>query len=1037
MIRDKLFLSVALLIGVVFVPGIASAQTGQISGTVTDSLTGEPIPGVNVGVVGTTQGAATGTNGAFTITDIEPGTYELEASFVGYATKTENVNVEAGETTEVKFQLIESALQLDEVVAVAYGEQERQSVTGSVSSMDMGEVDTKPINSAAEALQGQMAGVNVQAASGIPGGGPSITVRGTGNVGAGGQPLYVIDGFALPQTGQGSVSRQDPLAELSPDDIENITVLKGASASALYGSRASNGVVLIETESGTSGQFEFNVSASSGWNQVWDRDIPDPATARQFAEFQNFIWSDRVEQGTASEVPEEYRNPDQYGEGTNWWDAITRTARRNRVNVSASGGTDQFRSYFSGGVTSEEGLMTAHDFTRISGRANVEADVTEDLNTSLRIAPTFTEQNLNWGGTGRGGPGGAPWMLCPLESVRNDDGSLNTQPGEECTGVWSHPNPVQWLQQEKNVDEALRLITSASAEYEFLPGLSVKSQFNVDSRSESGESFRPSTLGGINSPPPSTPTGSESSSRYINWLSETTLNYQEAEVGPGDIDVVAGFTAQQQTEEGSFFSGEFPNDGIQTLNVASQIDGGSNEQEWSLLSGLGRVNYTLFGKYVLTGSFRADGSSRFGADKRWGYFPSAAFAWNVHEESFMEDVSGVSELRLRGSWGVTGNNQIGNYASLGVVGEAEYVLGGNSASGRTLNSMTNNSLSWERTVEWNLGIDAVLYEGLELELNLYQRNTTDLLIDRELPMTAGFGGVTQNTGELQNRGVEVSLSTTNVERENFRWTSNVDFSLNRNEVTSLPGGKDIRYTTWPAEYLHREGQPMGSYVGFVFDGLYTSEEEVQNHEASFPGSAPGTMRWRDLNGDGTMTEDVMEESGGDYRVLGDANPDFSFSFNNSVRIGDFDVRATITGNFGSTNLRTEWITTYRNIDGLFNVDADYVENFWRSRQNPGDGLTPTPIGGATPRQQYRDTQHSIFLWDASHIWLRDLSVRYHLGGTLEGTSIYASGSNLLLISPYPGNPEATDLNDPSNSPGRDDGNYPVSQTLTVGINFSF
>lgn len=1031
MIRDKLLLPVALLIGVVFVPGIASAQTGQVSGAVTDSITGDPIPGVNVGIVGTTQGAATGAEGAFTITGIEPGTYDLEASFVGYATKTiENVEVEAGETTQVNFQLVETAVELEEVVAVAYGQQQQQEVTGSVSSMDMGEVDTKPINSADEALQGQMAGVNVQSASGIPGGGPSITVRGTGNVGAGGQPLYVVDGFALPQSGQGSVSRQNPLSEISPEDIENITVLKGASASALYGSRASNGVVLIETKGGSSGQFDFNVSASSGWNQVWDRDIPEPATARQFAEFQNFIWSN-VKSG---DVPEEYQNPDQYGEGTNWWDAITRTARRNKVNVSASGGTDQIRSYFSGGVTTDEGLMHNHDFTRISGRANVEASVTEDLSTSLRIAPTYTEQNLNWGGTGRGGPGGAPWMLCPLEPVRNDDGSLNTQPGEECTGVWSHPNPVKWLQQQKDVDETLRLVSSASADYEFLPGLSVESQFNVDFRNESGENFRPSTLGGINSPPPSTPTGSESSNRYINWLSETTLNYQQSEVGPGDIDVVAGFTAQQQTEEGSFFGGEFPNDDIQTLNVASQIDGGSNEEEWSLLSGLGRVNYTLFDKYIVTGSFRADGSSRFGADKRWGYFPSAAFAWNAHEESFMEDVSGVSELRLRGSWGVTGNNQIGNYAPLGVVGEAEYVLGGNSASGRTLNSMTNKSLSWERTVEWNVGIDATLYEGLQLEVNLYQRNTTQLLLDRELPMTAGFGSVTQNTGELRNRGVEVSMSTTNVERENFRWTSNVNFSLNRNEITSLPGGEDIRYTTWPAEYLHREGQPMSSYVGFVFDGLYTSEEEVQNHEAAFSGSAPGTMRWRDLNGDGTMTRDVMQPEG-DYAILGDANPDFSFSFNNSVRIGDFDVRATITGNFGSTNLRTEWITTYRNIDGLFNVDGKYVENFWRSRQNPGDGLTPAPFG-ATPRQQYRDTQHSIFLWDASHIWLRDLSVRYHLSGALEGTSVYASGSNLLLISPYPSNPEATDLNDPSNSPGRDDGNYPVSQNVTVGVNVS-
>ena len=228
---------------------------------------------------------------------------------------------------------------------------------------------------------------------------------------------------------------------------------------------------------------------------------------------------------------------------------------------------------------------------------------------------------------------------------------------------------------------------------------------------------------------------------------------------------------------------------------------------------------------------------------------------------------------------------------------------------------------------------------------------------------------------------------------------------------------------------------MASYVGFPFDGLFTSEEMIDN-VTSFPGSVPGTMIWRDVNGDGTMTEDVMAPNG-DYVILGDAYPDFTFSFQNTLRIGDFDIRALLNGEFGSTNIRSEWITTYRNIDGLFNVDAEYVENFWRSRSNPGDGLTPTPIGGATPRQQYRDTQSSVWLWDASHIWLRDLTVRYNLGGALEGASIYATGSNLFVLSPYPSNPDATDLDDASNSPGRDDGNYPVPRRFTVGIDLSF
>ncbi|MEX0599988.1 MAG: hypothetical protein WD205_05045 [Rhodothermales bacterium] len=447
------------------------------------------------------------------------------------------------------------------------------------------------------------------------------------------------------------------------------------------------------------------------------------------------------------------------------------------------------------------------------------------------------------------------------------------------------------------------------------------------------------------------------------------------------------------------------------------------------------LKYNLYDRNNFTGTVRTDGSSRFGQDNRWGTFPSAAVAWNLHNETFMQDVSDVQQLRLRASFGETGNNQIGNYASLGVVNDTEYVLNGDAAAGRFLATMGNTALSWEKTQEVNLGIDAVLYDRLDMAIDFYQRNTTQLLINRELPMIAGFGSVTENTGEVRNRGVEVSMNSANVNRDNFRWNSTVTFALNQNEIVSLPGGNDIRYTTWPAEYLHREGLPMATYVGFVVDGIYTSQEQI-DRTASFAGAVPGTMIWRDLNGDGKMTEDVMDPVG-DYAILGDAYPDFSFSVQNSVSIGRFNIRALINGEFGGTNLRTEWITTPRNIDGLFNVDADYVKNFWRSPQQPGDGLTPTPIGGAAPRQQYRDTQHTMFLWDASHIWLRSLTVRYNLAGSLAGTSVYLSGNNLFAISPYPSNPQATDLGDASNSPGRDDGNYPLPRQFTVGVDLSF
>ena len=344
--RERLLpLTILLFLAFLIAPSSSWAQTGEITGVVTDSLTGNSIPGVNVVIAGTQQGAATDASGNYTITGVQPGTYDLQATFVGYTAKVvEDVEVAAGETTTVDFMLVESALALEEVVAIGYGVQQRQDVTGSVSSVDVEDVQGMPVNSPDEILQGQIAGVSVQSSTGIPGGGPSIKVRGTSNVGAGGQPLYVIDGFALPQPSQGSVTRRNPLAEIPTSDIESITVLKDASATAIYGSRASNGVVIITTKSGRSGAFNFNVSVSSGMSQVLERTVNDPANARQFAEFENFIWSARVANGEATEVPEEYRNPEQYGAGTNWFDAITRTARRHNVNISASGGTDDARA---------------------------------------------------------------------------------------------------------------------------------------------------------------------------------------------------------------------------------------------------------------------------------------------------------------------------------------------------------------------------------------------------------------------------------------------------------------------------------------------------------------------------------------------------------------------------------------------------------------------------------------------------------------------------------------------------------------------
>lgn len=1040
------FLFVLLLLGV---HSAVWAQTGEISGMVTDSLSGESIPGANVVIVGTEQGTTTDVEGNYAIAGVSPGVYDVQASFVGYAASTvEEVEVVEGETTEVNFELVEDAVTLDEVVAVGYGTQQREDMTGSVDGIDRENLEGLRITSPTEALQGQISGLNITSTSGVPGGGPDIQLRGMGNVGAGGAPLYVVDGFALPQPGRGESLARNPLADIPPEDIESISVLKDASATAIYGSRGSNGVIIIDTRSGQSGTFEGNLSIATGVNQVTDRfNIihGGTASAREFVEFQNFIWEDRVERGEASEVPEEYRNPEQYdGPDVDWWDEITRASQRHEVQGSVRGGFESVRSYFSLGLVRDEGLVLNHDYTRMTARANVESDLTDRLEVGLNLAPTYSLRNLNWeGGTARDGIGGVPYIMTPIEPVYDEDGNLNLHVGEESSGMWSAPNPVMWLQEEVNDNNQLSGVGSVFGEYELGGGLSARTQANVEYRTGETVQFNPTTIGGFNSPPPVTAWGAYSTDRRLNWLSETTLSL-DRELGPGTMDAIAGFTVQEEQSRGSFFEGDFDDDEIRTLNVAEDIEGSTDEQGWSLVSGLFRANYSLLDRYVFTGTFRADGSSRFGADNRWGTFPSGAVAWNLHNEPFMEALTEgpVPELRLRFSYGQTGNNQIGNFAPLGVVSASDYVLGDRTATGRTLSSMENPLLGWEKSEEFNAAVDVSLYDyALDLTMEVYQRNTTQLLIDRELPWASGFSSVTENMGEVQNRGIEFELTSYNVNREDVSWMSNFNISLNRNSVTNLPGGEDIRYGVNVASYIHREGYPLASYAGYVIDGVY-SPEQLDSDLTSYSGAVPGNMIFRDLDGDGTITEDVMLEDGGDFTILGNAYPDFTFGFTNTVRIGNFSARANITGAFGGDNFRAEHFRTSRNIDGLFVTDSEYVKNFYRSQEEPGDGLTPSPLGPAFGRQQYRDSSHSLMLSDASYLWLRDVTLRYEFGeeGVLSGTglsgvSVYVTGSNLFVLSPYPGNPDVASMTNHL-APGIDLGNYPVPRSFTFGIDLS-
>lgn len=1020
------------------------AQTRNINGTVTSSEDGEALPGVNVIEKDTGNGTVTDVSGQFSI-DVSDGATLLFSS-IGYTSE----EIEVGNQSVIDLIMNPDIQQMEEVVVVGYGTQKKEDVTGAVGVVPMENIKDIPVTSPDQALMGQVAGVNVTQATGLPGSAPQFQLRGVSAVGAGGQPLYVVDGFALPQpTDEVEARLRNPLTNIPQQDIESITVLKDASATAIYGSRASNGVVIITTKSGRASQKPLvNVNFSKGISTPMKSMLPEMANAREFAEFQKFRWENRVATGQATEVPEVFQNPEEWGEGTDWFDVVTETGQTTNANVSISGGNQQVRSYISVGYMEQDGTTPGVDFKRISTRANIDASLSEKLNISLRLAPTYSIRNQPGSGEeGRDGAFGSALMINPIVSAYDDDGDIIPYPslaGPEVPGTWTHPNPVYLLNNVTDRRNDFRLLTSFDVGYEIIDGLIARSTFNVDYGRDQRKFFYPSHVGGTNDPPFTIPPeGAESEGTRLNWLSETTLNYQNADVGPGRLEFLAGFTAQEQAIDRTLtFAGIFPDNDVQTLNVASDITGSSNEESWSLISGLGRINYSLLDdRYVITGTVRADGSSRFGEDNRWGVFPSAAVAWNISNEPFYGNLANkMPQLRARLSFGETGNNQIGNFSALGVIDRADYLFGNTVAGGRALTTFANRVLGWEITQEWNFGIDAVLFDSrLDFTMELYNRETQNMLLNRELTTTSGFSSVVQNAGTMVNRGIEISLDAVPISKQNLIWTTSLNFALNRNEVTSLPGGEAIiagGVGGGRPTHITQVGKPIGQFYGFIVEGIFQNQEEV-DASPIFGGEVPGNQKFRDVNGDGVITPE------GDFAIIGSPHPDFIFGFNTSLSVGKFEVSTNFTGSVGGEIARQEYYRTAMNIDGLFNVAREYAVNFWRSEEDPGNGHMPTPLGGGQARGFFR-TSHSDVVASNSNLWLRNAVVRYNFTDLLgiRSASVYLSGQNLFVLTPYPGNPDAQRNEGEGGDfgaliAGGDFLGYPIPRIFSLGVDLGF
>jgi TonB-linked SusC/RagA family outer membrane protein len=1020
---------------------------GVITGRIVDSATSQPLASAQVVVVGTPLGAMTNDAGRFTIAGVTAGTHTVRATLIGFAPQTRTLTVIDGQAATVDFALRRQAVELERIIAVGYGTLSERNVTGSVANVNMDRVRTQMVEGVDKALSGQVAGVQVLQSNGIPGGGPQIQVRGVGAIGAGSQPLIVVDGFPLAQNNS---EQRNPLNQIPPGDIESITVLKDASSAAIYGSRAANGVVVITTKSGANHAPTARMDYSFGVQTTPKRFLPDVMNGVEFAQFMKELNEDNVRynqkrEPTINDIPVEYRDPSQYaGKSTDWLGLITRSSPSHNVNLSVSGGSQNISGYLSGGLLNEQGIVKQTDYRRASMRASVTANPSSKLRVGLNLAPVYELRNLPvTGGNGRfepGSPGNAA-VTSPIVSPYNDDGSIRAL--IQSPGVLAVPNPLMYLQQFTNKFQNLRAIGNAVVEFRPIEGLLLKSQSNADFGEQQNSTYRPTTLAGqFGAAPPQPAQANYIENNTLNWLTEQTATYDRT-VGQHHTQLLGGFSVQANRDIGGSFRGDqFPNDDIQTLNGANQItQQGITRARWGLVSYLARLNYDFAeGKYLASAAIRRDGSSRFAEAKRWGVFPSASVGWRLSEESFFKRVSWLNDLKLRAAYGQTGNNDIGNFDYIGRVNGgsgSDYVLGNALATGRTLGTLQNPDLGWEKTSEVDVGLDLALFNNrVSFTADAYNGVTKDLLLNVEVPASSGFQTVTRNTGRVRNRGLELAMHTINVQRGSFQWTSDLNVAMNRNMVLALGANNAPIRSGTSAEgsntHITMVGQPVGMFYGYVFQGLYQTDAEAAK---GFPGAIAGQVKMKDVNGDGNITPVA------DFEIIGNPYPDATFGINNNIALGRFDLSLITTGQLGGQRLQG-FFEYLHNIDPAFNVSRDNM-NRWRSPSQPGDGMHPTTAGPSKGRVLYRDIS-TLWVHDATHLAVRNVTLRYRVPERLafagmKDANVYFGIQNALTITNYPMNPEVTNYNRQTGAltPGYDAVAFPIARTFTFGTQFGF
>ncbi len=1007
------------------IAGGAFAQT-QISGKVVDAVNNEPIIGASIYVTEEKSGALSDADGNFSLNVKElPAT--LKVNFVGY--REEQIDV-YDNSEAIVIELIDASDVLQELVVVGYGTQKRKELTGSIASVgkeSLNQITTSFDN----LLGGAVSGLNVSQSSGMPGASSNLRIRGGNSINGGNEPLYVIDGILIyndnSSTSTGimrATSDFNPLAAINPSDIESIEVLKDVSAAAIYGSRGANGVIIVTTKNGKKGKTNIEYQYSLGWQTVskkldlmraddWGRLYLELATADQLS---------------SSGLTEEIVST--WGAGDDWQDAALRTATTQNHQLSISGGDEKTRYLISGNFSDQDGIVINTGFKRYAGRIKLERDLFKNFTVGVNVTASkaiqkgYTDFSQFLSYTG-GNENTIEYVLRTPRavSIYNEDGSYNYsnpyEVGDLRVGDQT-PNAIADLTEVTSETKTNNLLGSAFAQWHIIPGLTLKLSASTNLVNTTQNYYAPSTssagitVGGY---------GTVGNKRSDNYQYEATLTWDK-KIGVHSFNIMGGYTSQVTNIEYSIATAEnFSNEtlGYHSLQSGSLLvspeTGGTKS---TLHSALARVNYTLLGRYNLTATLRADGSSRFAPNNRWGWFPSLGFAWNVDEESFLKGKTIIDDLKLRASIGTVGNQEIDDYTFLSTYETVRYYFGSTATVGYARSSLENPDLKWETTTQYNVGFDlSILKKRLNFTFDYYTKKTSDLLLEIPVEQTTGFSSQLQNVGNVKNSGVEFAVDASLIKTKDLSWNLSANIAHNKNEVTNL-GSLDSIINTYT---IVKVGESLGSFYGWKFDGVVQLDEDLSTIPS--PSTKPeveyGDAKFVDQNGDGEIDQE------NDRVVLGSIQPDFTYGFSTTLNYKRWSLFASFQGSQGndvynSLRQRLESPST------SYNVSAKLV-NRW-TETNPSNTI---PKAYAT--NNYTNYLDSRYVEDASYLRLKNITLSYTLPIRISATQnvrlrLFVSGQNLLTFTNYEGY-------DPEVASGIDSGAYPTARTYTIGVNISY